>query len=391
MNFRWPLINDNVTEKDKKAVIDFLSQEGVRLTQGKKVQEFEKAWSEWLGVKHSVFVNSGASANYIMTAIARDVKGKGEVIVPPLGWVSDIAPVVNLGMTPVFVDINMNNLAITAERIEKAITPRTKAIVLVHALGFNGLSEKMLELSKKHDIMLIEDCCESHGVEFQGKKVGSFGDMSNFSFYFGHHITTIEGGMVCTNNDELYDLIKMYRSHGMTREASSSTKEKYEKEYPELNPLFTFAVPGFNLRSSEINAVIGLEQLPKLDGIIEKRTENLHAWLSNLDSKSFYTNFDLEGTSNFSLPLILKDKDKEKFEKICSHLESEKIEFRRGTAGGGNQVEQPYLKNYAYTVYGALLNVEHVHRYGLYVGNHSEVTSEDIEELCAQLNSIVSK
>ena len=389
MSFKWPLINDNITEKDKKAVIDFLSQEGVRLTQGNKVKEFEKAWSEWLGVKHSVFVNSGASANYIMTAITRDVKGTGEVIVPPLGWVSDIAPVVNLGMVPVFVDIDLKSLAITAENIEKAITPQTKAIVLVHALGFNGLTEKILSIAERHDLMLIEDCCESHGVQFQNKKVGTFGDMSNFSFYFGHHITTIEGGMVCTNSDDLYDLAKMYRSHGMTRDASTSVREQYEKEYPELNPLFTFVVPGFNLRSTEINAVIGLEQLPKLDDIVIQRTENLKTWLANLSSEAFHTDFIMEGSSNFSLPLILKNPNKKAFARICEHLSDQEVEFRKGTAGGGNQVNQPYLKDYPYKTCGSLSNVEHVHNFGLYVGNHTELEKDQIVTLAQQINSLV--
>jgi len=388
MNLSWSLINDNITEKDKQAVIDFLSQEGVRLTQGNKVKEFEKAWSDWLGVKHSIFVNSGASANYIMTAIVRDVKGTGEVIVPPLGWVSDVAPIINLGMTPVFVDIDMRSLAITAKNIENAITPKTKAIVLVHALGFNGLSKEILNLAEKHDLMLIEDCCESHGVQFQNKKVGTFGDISNFSFYFGHHITTIEGGMVCTNNDDLYDLAKMYRSHGMTRDARLSVRKKYEKEYPELNPLFTFAVPGFNLRSTEINAVIGLEQLPRLDVIIKKRSDNLKIWLENLCDDTFYTDFILDGSSNFSLPLILRDDDHDIFSKVCQYLSDQKIEFRKGTAGGGNQTNQPYLKNYDYQICGSLTNVEHVHNFGLYVGNHTELKKEQIELLAHQINDI---
>jgi|TARA_Y100000310_G_C20692269_1_gene823122 CDP-6-deoxy-D-xylo-4-hexulose-3-dehydrase len=388
MDFNWPLINDNITEGDKRAVIDFLSKEGVRLTQGNKVREFEKAWSDWLGVKYSIFVNSGASANYIMTAIARDINGIGEVIVPPLGWVSDIAPIVNLGMTPVFVDIDMRSLAITAENIERAITRDTKAIVLVHALGFNGLSEEILRLAEKYDVMLIEDCCESHGVQFGDNKVGTFGDMSNFSFYFGHHITTIEGGMVCTNNDDLYDLAKMYRSHGMTRDASESVKKRYEKENPDLNPLFTFAVPGFNLRSTEINAVIGLEQLPRLDDIIKRRTGNLEVWLENLRDDIFYTDFDLDGSSNFSLPLILRGGDHKLFSKIGQHLTDKRIEFRKGTAGGGNQVKQPYLSCYPHRISGNLTNVNQVHDFGLYVGNHTDLRQEQIATLAQQVSKI---
>jgi CDP-6-deoxy-D-xylo-4-hexulose-3-dehydrase len=389
MNYKWPLINDNVTEKDKLALISFLSEPGVRLTQGKKVEEFEKKWSEWLGVKYSVMVNSGASANYIMTAIARDKKGIGEIIVPPLGWVSDIAAVVNLGMKPVFVDISMQNLAIAAENIELAITKNTKAIVLVHTLGFNGLNQKIIEIAKKYDLMLIEDCCESHGATFENQKVGTFGDISNFSFYFGHHMTTVEGGMVCTNSEELYELAKLYRSHGMIRELSEKSKQAYALANPTLNPLFTFVVPGFNMRSTELNAVIGIEQLKNLDVAISARCKNLNTWLANLDENKFYVDFDVEGSSNFSLPLILKKSNAEKFQKVCELLEREGIEYRKGTAGGGNQARQPYLKSFSHEIVGDLKNVDHVHDYGLYIGNHSEVSEKDIVELCKKIKEEV--
>lgn len=389
MNYKWPLINDNVTQSDKLALIKFLSEPDVRLTQGRKVEEFEREWSKWLGVKHTVFVNSGASANYIMAAISRDVKGVGEVIVPPLGWVSDIASVVNLGMKPVFVDISLNNLAISAENIEAAITPKTKAIVLVHTLGFNGLNEKIIEIANKNNLLLIEDCCEAHGATFNGKKVGTFGDLSNFSFYFGHHMTTVEGGAICTNNDELYELAKLYRSHGMIRDASEKTKRKYAEEHPDLNPLFTFAVPGFNMRSTEMNAVIGLEQIKRLDEVIEARTRNLNAWLDNLSSNFFFTDYDRKGSSNFALPLLLRNKDHDLFSKICKMLDERGVEYRKGTAGGGNQARQPYLKNYDHLIIGNLLNSDHVHDFGLYIGNHSEIDTNDLFLLAKEIQKVV--
>ena len=142
-----------------KALIDFLKKPDVRFTNGPVVREFEKQWSEWLGVKHTTFINSGASGNYIMTSIVKELKGVGEVIVPPIGWVSDIAPVVNLGMTPVFVDVEKGNFSMTFENIKKAVTPQTKAIVLVHAMGFNALSDELLAFAREKDIFLIEDCC----------------------------------------------------------------------------------------------------------------------------------------------------------------------------------------------------------------------------------------
>ena len=223
--FKWPLINDNITQEDKEALAEFILNSN-RFTNGPKVREFEKAWSEWLGVKYSVMVNSGASANYITMAITRELKGQtGEVIVPPIGWVSDVASIINTGLTPVFVDVDKSNMAIAYENIKNAITEDTKAIVLVHCLGFNGLNEKLIQLALTHNLLLIEDCCESHGAIFKEDRVGSWGDMSCFSFYFGHHITTIEGGMICTDNYEIYQLAKLFRSHGMTREVDAETHD----------------------------------------------------------------------------------------------------------------------------------------------------------------------
>ncbi len=329
--FLWPLINNNISEADKHVLSKFVLETN-RFTNGPKVVEFEKAWSQWLGVKYSVMVGSGAAGNYITTAIVRELKGQtGEVIVPPIGWVSDISSVINTGFLPVFVDVDLDTMAISYENIKNAINENTKAIVLVHALGFNGINDKIVQLAKQHDLLLIEDCCEAHGASYRDKKVGSIGDMSCFSFYFGHHMTTIEGGMICTDDYEIYQLARMFRSHGMTREADPQIQERYAK--PDVNPLFTFAVPGYNMRSTEINAVLGLEQIKRLDYNIEKRQENLQTWLANLDSSLYYIEYDVEGSSNYALPLILR-KDNNKIKEVCRILEEERVEYRLGTAGG---------------------------------------------------------
>ena len=385
-NFKWPLINDNITEADKEALIKWLQEPNVRFTQSKYVKKFEQAWSDWLGVNYTVFVNSGASANYIMTSIMKELKGGGEVIVPPIGWVSDISPVVNLGMTPVFVDVDPESLAITAENIENAITDKTVGIVLVHALGFNGLTDKLVELAEKHELILIEDCCESHGATFDGQKIGTVGDMSNFSFYFGHHITTVEGGVVCTNDRTIYELAKMFRSHGMIREAGEEVVKHYTKKYPDLNPLFLFAVPGYNLRNTEFNAVLGLEQLGRLDHACSVRAKNFETWINHLDSSKFQTNYFVDGNSSFALPLILKEKDKDLFGRVCSVLRDQRVEYRIGTAGGGNQARQPYLEKYDHKIIGDLSVSDHIHDFGLYVGNHTELEFDAIVNLCEVLN-----
>ena len=203
-NFKWQLINDSITNDDKKALTDFINEPNQRFTQGKKVQEFEEEWSKWEGVEYSTFVNSGASANYIMASIMKEKKGVGEVIVSPLGWVSDVAPLVNLGFTPVFVDVSMENMSITLDNIKEAVTSKTVGVVLVHVLGFNAINDELIKFCKDNDLFLIEDCCESHGATYKNRKSGSQADVSNFSFYFGHHITTIEGGIVCSNNKEIH-------------------------------------------------------------------------------------------------------------------------------------------------------------------------------------------
>lgn len=383
--FKWPLINDNITEQDKRILADFILNTN-RFTNGPKVVEFEKQWSEWLGTKYSVMVGSGAAANYITTAIVRELKGQeGEVIVPPIGWVSDISAVINTGFTPVFVDVDLDTMAISYENIKNAINKNTKAIVLVHALGFNGINEKIIKLAKENDLLLIEDCCESHGATYEGKKVGSLGDMSCFSFYFGHHMTTIEGGMISTDNYEIYQLARMFRSHGMTREADKETHEKYAK--PDVNPLFTFAVPGYNMRSTELNAVIGLEQIKRLDYNIKKRQENLNIWLTNLDNVLYYKEYFVEGSSNYALPLILR-KENNKMKEVCKILEDEKVEYRLGTAGGGNQARQPYLERYNFKVVGNLDVSDYIHDFGLYIGNHPELSKEQIINLCERLNNV---
>ena len=386
-NFNWPLINDNISQSDREVLADFCLN-GERFTNGPKVKEFENIWSEWLGTKHSVMVNSGASANYISIAMVKELLGEGEIIVPPLGWVSDISSVAQLGMTPVFVDISFDNLAITAENIKQAITPKTKAIVLIHCLGFNGINDEIIKIAKDNNLILIEDCCESHGAMFGDKKIGSIGDISLFSFYFGHHITTIEGGMVCVNNPKLYDLAKLFRSHGMTREASPELQKHYQDTHPELNPLFTFAVAGFNMRSTELNAVLGIEQMKRIDYNISKRVKNLKTWLDYLDPFKFMTGFTTQGNSSFALPLILQLSNVSKLKDVCKILEKEKVEYRLGTAGGGNQALQPYLKKFNYRINDNMHIVYYIHSNSLYIGNHPELTEEQIINLCKKLNNV---
>ena len=387
------LMEDNINYSDINILKKFISKNPI-FTNNKKVLEFEKLWSKWLGVKYSVFVNSGSSANLLSIAYLKNKYKKGEIIVPALTWSSDIASVFHNNLKPVFVDINLNNLSMSLESIKKKINKNTVGIFLTHILGLNGISNDIINLCKKKKIFLIEDCCESHGAKFNSKKVGTYGSISNFSFYFAHHMTTIEGGMISTNSKDVYEICRMLRSHGLVRESQSiSLKKYYEKKYKDLNSQFIFSLPSYNVRSTEINAVLGINQLKNLDKNIYNRNKNFNFFLKNLDKKKYYSNFDLKGQSNYAFIIIFNEdyrnkKFRSKFERI---LKQNNIEFRRGTSGGGNQMRQPYVRNilkFKEKDFKKFPNVEIVHHYGYYIGNYPSLKNQKIKQLCNILNNI---
>ena len=386
----WPLMHNNITRADLDLIIQYLSGEDPQLTHGPKVREFEKKWSEWLGVKYSVMVNSGSSANDLTMLALKHLKGVGEVIVPPLTWVSDIASVLHAGMSPKFVDISPKNLALDETKVLNAISSNTKAVFLTHVLGYDGLTDKLIKTLNDLGIPLIEDVCESHGATHNGKKLGSFGWASNFSFYYAHHLTTIEGGMICTNDQELFEIIRMLRSHGMLRESTNKNlKEKYMSEYPDLNSDFIFTIASHNMRPTELNGLLGISQLNRLDMNIKKRAENLDCFLDNLNSEIFRTDFLREGNSNYAFTLVLKEPSYDLRDKVEFQLKSNGVEFRRGLSGGGNQLRQPYLKNISGLPNPeSLKETEHIHNFAWYIGNYPSINQSDIMWLVNLLNLI---
>ncbi len=389
-NLDWPLMRNNITRHDLDTVIEFLEQDDPILTQRDEVRAFEREWSAWLGVPYSVFVNSGSSANLISLAALRHLKGPGEVIVPPLTWVSDIASVLQAGFTPVFVDIDPATLGMDSDQVISKLNDQTRAVFITHILGYNALTQRLLDELAARDIPLIEDVCESHGATFNERKLGTYGWMSNFSFYYAHHMSTIEGGMVSTADPQLYEVLRMFRAHGMVREMDSSPeKERYEREYPDLNPQFIFAYPAYNVRSTEINAVIGRQQLQRLDTNNAIRRRNLDLFLDNLDSSRYFTEFAREGSCNYALTLILREADDTLYENVVAALRAHGVEFRRGTSGGGNQLRQPYLKPLVgEDAHKNYPKVDHVHFYGFYIGNYPDLRTEKIIKLCELLNQL---
>lgn len=383
-------MRNNILREDLDAVIEHLKQDDPILTHGANVRAFETEWSKWLGVKHSVFVNSGASANLLTMAILkiRHPQG-GEVIVPPLTWISDVSSVMQNGFSPVFADIDPRTLGMDPAQILAKINDRTRAVFLTHVQGFDGLTDELLAELKQRGIPLIEDVCESHGATHNGRKLGSLGWISNFSFYYAHHMSTIEGGMVCTNDPEVYQQVRMLRSHGMVREASDpAVREAYRAANPELNPDFIFAFPAYNTRNTEIGGILGRSQLKRLDKIVKRRTENLLRFLKQIDPDKYRTDFKLEGSSNYAFNLILKHPDDNLAQRLMQKMRDSGIEFRRGSAGGGNQIRQPYLKGIVPDGHHREFpETEHVHFYGFYIGNFPDLRDEEVDEICKILNS----
>jgi CDP-6-deoxy-D-xylo-4-hexulose-3-dehydrase len=389
----WPLMKSNLKRADLDAACKLLRRRDPMLTQSRHVRAFEGEWAEWLGVKYSVFVNSGSSANLLTMAALRELHGGGEVIVPTLTWVSDIASVLHCGLKPVFVDIDRQTLGMDNEQVLEKLTPRTRAVFLTHILGYNGLSVKLVDELARRDIPLIEDVCEAHGATFQGRKLGTIGLASNFSFYYAHHLSTIEGGTVCTNDADFYETVRMLRGHGLVRELESdSRKREFWDEHPDLTPEFIFALPGYNVRGTEIQAVIGRSQLKRLDPNIQRRTENLRLFLGNLDPDLYQTDFAVAGSSNYAFTLILKEANPALSARVVATLQEQGVEFRRGLSGGGNQLRQPYLRRLVgQDAWQEYPRVEHVHFYGFYLGNYPALRREKILLLCDLLNALAVK
>jgi len=383
-------MKNNISRADLAGVIDFLRQDDPVLTQSNQVQEFEREWSAWLGVKHSVFVNSGSSANLLTIAALREHYGLGEIIVPTLTWVSDIASVIQCGFKPVFVDIDCRTLGMDNAQVVRKITAQTKAVFLTHVLGYNALGQSLVDELEARGIPLIEDVCESYGATFHRQKLGTFGLMSDFSFYYAHHLTTVEGGMISTNDSNLYETLRMLRSHGMVRESSSDElRQSYAERHPDLNPDFIFAFPAYNVRSTEINAVMGRSQIKRLDENNRLRSENLALFLESLDPTKYRTDFETAGSCNYAFTLVLKRPDPAFSNQVMKTLREHGVEYRRGTSGGGNQLRQPYLRRLlGEPDLSQFPNVEHVHFYGFYIGNYPGLEREKIRALCFLLNSI---
>jgi CDP-6-deoxy-D-xylo-4-hexulose-3-dehydrase len=377
----WPLMKDTITLSDRIKMAAFILTSS-RLTNGPKVRQFEKEWSEWLGVKHSLYVSSGSTANSLLVSAVKELyklKNNDKVLVPATTWMTNVAPIIQAGLKPIFCDINLKNFSFDIDELKYIATqhPDIKAVFITHLIGLSSNVEKVREIFP--NALILEDVCESHGVEDRnGKKRGVDSIGSTFSFYFGHHITTIEGGVVCTNNTELYELMRMKRSHGMAREASKEVFEVYRKQNPNIDPAFLFMTDGYNFRNHEVCAVLGLSQIKKLDKNISIRRENFKYWWDEIYKSEDYLIPEYQkGNSSFSFPIISKSQSA--CAELKEKLKSNGIEYRPIISG--NLLLHPAFKKYKLCTNKEVSNVSILHNNGLYVGNSQFVTKRQINRL----------
>lgn len=365
----WPLMQSAITESDKQALIDFISTSD-RYTCGPKVKQFEDAWSKWLGCQHSLFVTSGSAANLLLMASVKEmykIPDGSKVLVPACTWVTNVSPVFQVGLEPVFCDVDLDRYSFDMDALPEE---DIRIVFITHLLGLNAPVEKLK--NKYPNAIFLEDICESHGVKApNGMKRGSTGLGGTFSFYYGHHMTTIEGGMVCTDSEELYELMKIKRSHGMARLLSPPLYEEAIKKYPNIDPKFLFLTDGYNFRNTELNAVLGLEQLKRLDENIEVRRKNFDCFIKLLDPEIFYVPYNDPGNSSFSFPFICKkNEEREKLKSIFDELG---IEHRPIVSG--NLLLHPFLDKWKDSV--SVPNATKLNDGGVYIGN-GQFVSEDM-------------
>lgn len=301
----WPLQEDVISDADLATLVEFI-QKAKRFTQFTNVRAFEAAFASWQGCRYCVYVNSGSSANLILLSAAKEafnwISGD-EVIVPAVTWTTTVTPVMQLGLKPVFVDINLSDMAVDYEKVRQAITPNTRAIFVAHLLGFPAAIDQLQEIIGDQNISILEDCCESQGALLNGSKVGNHGLGGTFSFYWGHHMTTVEGGMVCTNDEDMYKLLLLKRSHGLARELPEKYHASLKAQHPDIDFNFLFLTDGFNVRNTEFNAVLGLEQLKRIDDYIQIRNRNYAAFLAQCQRYSQHLiTVEKQGRSSLSFP-----------------------------------------------------------------------------------------
>lgn len=382
---KLPLVVPSYDWEEVCEAIDCLLD--AQVTMGEKVKQFESMFAEYIGTRFAIMVNSGSSANLLALSILTNpllenrIKPGDEVITPAVTWATTVFPIINCGLVPVLVDVDLETFNINTEEIKKAMTDKTRAIMPVHLLGNPCEMDKIMNIAMEHNLYVIEDACEAHGAEFRGQKVGSFGDLATFSFFFSHHLSTIEGGMVLTNNEEFAELAKALRVFGWIRDLKD--RDKIAKGYSYIDPRFLFYNIGYNFRPTEIQGGFGIHQIKKLDKFIEIRRENAEFWTENLKQYKDYLLLPTErgGTKHvwFACPITVKPDAPFSRKELVDFLEKKGVETR--PIMSGNLDEQPAMRLFPYRKVGNLPNSRFIMRNSFFFGNHHGITQEEREAI----------
>jgi CDP-6-deoxy-D-xylo-4-hexulose-3-dehydrase len=380
------LVKDTIDKNDINKLIEWLGQDEIpRLTKGDLTWELESKWAKKIGTKYSVYVNSGSSAILLSLAAllySGKIKNK-KIVVPSLSWATDVSSPILLGMEPIMCDSNLNDLSCDLNHLEEIFKEHNpSSLILVSTLGLVPNMDKIIELCQKYNVILFEDVCESMGSKYKGKYLGGFGFASFFSTYFGHHISTIEGGFINTNDEDFYHLLLMMRSHGWDRDLPEWKQEELRKKYnvDDFTALYNFYLPGFNLRSTDLQAFIGLMAIDKLDEYSRLRNKNFNLYLNNISNSKL--NLEIredDYISNFAFPVVCDNKNE-----VVKRLIDNNIEVRPLIAGDMSKKPMWYEK------YGklSLCNSEMVNEFGFYIPNHQDLTEDEIIKICKIINNI---
>lgn len=375
---RYHLAEDTINNRDIDQLIAWLKTYP-RLTKGKVTVEYEQKWSEWLGTPYSVFCNSGSSANLLMVyalLVSGKLKNK-KIIVPSVGWVTSISPAMQFGFEPIMCEADPDTFGLDLNHLEELLkkhNPHT--VLMVQVLGVPHKMDALMALKEKYGFYLLEDACAAIGASYRGRKVGTFGDMSSFSSYFGHQFSTIEGGLVSTNDKKFYDLLVMLRSHGWSKDLDAATHQQYIADYQidDFHSPFVFYIPGFNLRSTDLNAFIGLGQVDKLDWIVQRRSENHKRYQELLGGRLKTQSCDPESTiCSISFGALAANTEERRA--IVSALRGNGIETRIFSAGNLG------LHPFWYECYGKFSApiADRIHHCGFFLPNHPSLSLEQVD------------
>lgn len=389
-----PLISPSYGKEEVSEAMSSLLSTWV--TMGKKVSRFEKLFAKYIGTKYAVMVNSGSSANLIALSVLTNPKlskisKNSEIITPAVTWATTVYPMINVGLKPVFVDVDLETYCIDVEKIKSSISKKTSAIMPVHLLGNSCNMDEITKIGKKNNLSVIEDACEAHGAEFRAKKVGSYGDMGTFSFFLSHHITTIEGGIIVTNNEKFFELAKSLRAFGWIRELKN--KKTIASKFKNIDERFLFTNLGYNLRPTEIQGAFGIHQIKKLKNFLKIRIDNAKYWDKKFEGLDdvFVLPKATKGAKHayFCYPLTILPNARFSRAELIKFLEEKKIETRPIMAG--NMPEQPSTRLFTHKIHKKLTNSKLIMKNGFFFGNHQDIGEEEREFVANNIISFVNK